>query len=101
MRDIEAVGLEVDGQCQPDHWRPHITLADKALTSATVGNIMRYLAEHAPALDPACRQHRPGDGRRDRRLPVAVGSCRASNPTQRGDVMGEIEVPGEVLWPWV
>jgi 2'-5' RNA ligase len=43
-----AAGLDVDGQTMPEHWRPHVTLADDGLDADRVGETMRYLVARSP-----------------------------------------------------
>lgn len=46
--DVAAAGLRVDGQCLPDHWRPHINLADHEVTAVALGEATRFLVERRP-----------------------------------------------------
>ncbi len=48
LSDIAAAGLSVEGQCLPDHWRPHINLADHEVTAEALGEAMRYLVDRRP-----------------------------------------------------
>ena len=45
VAQLTAVGLEIDGLFAPEHWRPHVTLGDLALTPAMVGAAIRHLVE--------------------------------------------------------
>lgn len=46
--DVVANGFDLDGQTSPEHWRPHVTLADRGLDSQLVGEVMAYLATRRP-----------------------------------------------------
>lgn len=45
---LTAARLDLDGQCAPDRWRPHVTLADAGLDAALVGRIASLLVEEGP-----------------------------------------------------
>jgi 2'-5' RNA ligase len=40
---LAGAGYEVDGLSEPEHWRPHVTLGDHALTPGVVGEAVRHL----------------------------------------------------------
>ncbi len=45
---VGSAGGDVDGQYEPEFWRPHVTLADCGLTPAVAGEILRHLLESGP-----------------------------------------------------
>lgn len=45
---VTASGGRVQGQSEPQYWRPHVTLADNELTPDRVGEVMAYLADKGP-----------------------------------------------------
>jgi 2'-5' RNA ligase len=48
VESLAGAGVAVDGQSQPDFWRPHITLADSGVTATTAGEVMAELIESGP-----------------------------------------------------
>jgi 2'-5' RNA ligase len=48
VRVVTDCGGVVDGQTLPQFWSPHVTLADRGLAPAELGQVMHYLAEHGP-----------------------------------------------------
>jgi 2'-5' RNA ligase len=47
-RVVAECGGVIDGQSQPQFWRPHVTLADRGLVPRAVGELMGYLADRGP-----------------------------------------------------
>lgn len=45
---LDDAGLVVEPQTRPRFWRPHLNLADRGLTSESVGQIMGHLAASGP-----------------------------------------------------
>lgn len=50
---LGRAGVEIDPESRPEHWRPHINLADqgadgRALTADTAGGAVAYLVECGP-----------------------------------------------------
>ena len=48
VNQLDALDIEVEGEYQPEHWRPHITLADRGLTPAVTGQAMAFLVASGP-----------------------------------------------------
>ena len=47
LAELTAAGFDLDGQSLPEHWRPHVTLADTGLDPGVVGSVMSFLVEQA------------------------------------------------------
>ena len=45
---LHAAGIQIDGQFQPEYWRPHVTLADCGVSAPAAGEVIRYLIEAGP-----------------------------------------------------
>ena len=45
---VAELGLVVEGQYQPEHWRPHVTLADLGSPSQLVGEVTTWLVAEGP-----------------------------------------------------
>lgn len=43
-----SLGVPVDGQTEPEHWRPHVTIADTGLDAVAAGEAVRRLVEDGP-----------------------------------------------------
>ena len=48
VKAVRRSGGRLQGQSEPQYWRPHITLADSDLDPKVVGEVMSYLAEKGP-----------------------------------------------------
>jgi 2'-5' RNA ligase len=48
VQALRYAGCTIEGQYLPEHWRPHVTLADEGLTPRSIGAAMSFLAEHGP-----------------------------------------------------
>lgn len=45
---MTGLGLGVEGQYEPEHWRPHVTLADLGSSSPLVGEVTAWLVAEGP-----------------------------------------------------
>jgi 2'-5' RNA ligase len=48
VRSLSNEQIEIDGQYLPEHWRPHVTLADAGLTPPLIGAAIQHLVANAP-----------------------------------------------------
>ena len=48
LEAVDALGIELEGQSLPEHWRPHLNLADHAVTPDAIGAAMTRLVERVP-----------------------------------------------------